>query len=136
VPTHSTDYADAFIEVADDCACGRGTVPPEKTTRTVARMQYDLIRGHPYRYTSDELLFAVFAERQGIPPEEAEERRREFFSKGQPCLRSSPLGKAYGWGIHFNAESKIALFARESHEYAAFRADRSLRHLKAMKNAR
>ncbi len=27
-----------------------------------------------------------------------------FFSKGQPCLRASDLGKKYGWGIHSDSE--------------------------------
>jgi hypothetical protein len=38
-------------------------------------------------------------------------------SKGHPHLRVSALPKRYGWGIHNNAEGKIALIAVESPEY-------------------
>jgi hypothetical protein len=45
-------------------------------------------------------------------------------SKGHPHLHVSPLAKRYGWGIHNNAEGKIALIAVESPEYAQLLNDR------------
>lgn len=133
---HSTNYANAFIEVADDCKATVGTTPPEKQEKTVARMQYEMIRDNPYQYTSDDVIFAVYAARNHIEEAEHEHKKAEFFSKGQPCLRSSPLGKTYGWGIHYNGDAKIALYARESEEYARLQSDDTLKHLKAMKSAR
>lgn len=133
---HSTNYTDTFIDVADDCAALAGTVPPEKQEPTVARMQYELIRNSPYHYTSDDVLFAVYAARSRIPPHELEARRAEFCSKGQACLRASPLAKTYGWGIHHDGEAKVALYARGSAEYKQLKADRSLKQLKAMKRSR
>jgi hypothetical protein len=133
---HSTNYTNTFIEVAEDCKAATGTVPPEKTEPTVARMQFELIQTNPYRFTSDEVLFAVYTARNRIPPEELEARRAEFFSKGQACLRASPLAKTYGWGIHHDREGKVALYARGSEEYDRLRADGSLAQLKAMRSSR
>lgn len=133
---HTTNYTNTFIDVADDCKAADGVVPPQKQAPTVARLQYDLIAGHPYRYTSDDVLFAVHAERNHIDPEELEARRAEFFSKGQACLRASPLGKTYGWGIHHDGEGRVAIYPRGSDEYKRLRADGSLKQLKAMRSAK
>ena len=133
---HTTDYSSTFIEVADDCTEESGVVPPERTGRTVARIHYDLLASKPYGYTSDEVVFAAFAEKHGLEAGELDEARREFFSKGQPCLRSSPLGKRYGWGIHFDEASRVAIYGKDTPEYEQYRDDRSLTHLKAMKSRR
>jgi hypothetical protein len=134
--THSTNYTNAFIEVAEDSRAGAGTVPPEKAIPTIARMQYDRLHGNPYRYTSDELIFEIHAERQGIKKSEWEKARMEFFSKGQACLRSSPLAKTYGFGIHHDGQSRVAIYPVESKEYARIMADKSLTRLKAMRSKR
>lgn len=133
---HSTNYTNAFIEVAEDCPADVGKIPPEKQEKTIARMQYELIAEHPYQYTSDEVIFAIYAARNGIGAATLEDKKVEFFSKGQPCLRSSPLGKTYGWGIHYNDESKMAIYPVESVDYARFKDDPTLNHVKAMKSAR
>ena len=133
---HTTNYTSTFIEVADDCKAAAGTVPPEKQAKTVARMQYELIHGSPYRYTSDEVIFTVYAARNQLPATELEARRAEFFSKGQPCLRSSPLGKTYGWGVHYDGASRIAIYPRGSEAYERLRVDGSLRQLKAMRSSK
>lgn len=133
---HSTNYSNTFIEVADDCKVENGKIPPEKQEKTIARMQYELIHDQPYQYTSDEVLFAIYAARNGIEAAEHEAKWAEFFAKGQPCLRSSPLGKSYGWGIHFDSTAKVAIYGRESAEYSLLQNDPTLKHLKAMKSAR
>ncbi len=131
---YSTDYTNTFIEVAEDCKAECGKIPPEKKDRTIARMQYDMLKNNPYKFTSDEVIFSVYAEKNDI--EKTELEKIEFFSKGQACLRSSPLGKTYGWGIHYNDKSKIAIYAMESGEYRRFKNDTSLKHIKAMKSSR
>jgi hypothetical protein len=133
---HTTNYANTFIEVAEDCKARVGTVPPEKTERTIAQIQYDLISQHPYKFTSDDMIFMAHAEKKQIGPEDLEAARAAFFSKGQACLRASPLGKTYGWGVHANAESKVAIYAQGSEEYQVFARDASLKHLKAMRSSR
>ena len=133
---HSTNYTNAFLSVADDCPAATGSVPPEKQDPTVARMQYDMISENPYRYSSDEIVFALHARKKGLAPAEMGAERAAYFSKGQACLRASPLGKRYGWGIHHDAESRVAIYPRESEEYQRLSQDPSLKQLRAMKSAR
>ena len=99
-------------------------------------MQFEMISKNPYKYTSDEILFQVFAEKNDLTESEREEARAQFFSKGQACLRASPLTKRYGWGIHFVQEGKIELYISESQEYKRFIEDESLKIVKAMKSSR
>src|SRR5690554_2712647 len=108
--THTTNYFDTFIEVAGDTKVTQGTIPPLKDKKTVARMQYELISDNPYKYSSDDVLFRLFAEKNNIPENELRQAREQFFSKGQACFRASPLPKNYGFGIHSNEEGKIALY--------------------------
>jgi hypothetical protein len=133
---HSTNYHNAFIEVAEDSTASEGKVPPEKVQKSIARLQFELIHGTPYQHTSDDVIFAVHAARKGSQSADHESERRAFFSKGQPCLRCSPLAKTYGWGIHFDHESRVALYSRGSEEYQKFQKDSRLQHLKAMRTKR
>ncbi len=133
---HSTNYRNAFIEAADDSKRVLGTVPPEKDPKTVARLEYEILRDHPYEYSSDDLLFLVHASRNGIRKAEWKKAREEFFSKPMACLRASPLCKGYGWGIHHDADSKVALYGMETEAYARLRIDASLEHYRAMRNSR
>ncbi|WP_210481266.1 DUF6157 family protein [Naasia sp. SYSU D00948] len=133
----TTNYVDTFIEVAEDCPVTEAEVPPTKGgTKTVAALQHELIAGHPYVFTSDDVIFEVYAERAGIPPEERPAERERFFSKGQPCLRSSPLGKRYGWGTHHDAEGRVAAYPLGSDEYRRLQSDPSLAHTRAMRSRR
>ena len=134
---HSTNYFNTLIEVAEDCRAAAGAIPPEKGgKKTVANLQYEMLREHPYQYTSDDVLFAVFATRKEIPQEEWDEQRARFFAKGQPCFRASPLPKTYGWGIHSNAEGKIAMLGVETAEYQKLVADEAVAKTKAMRSKR
>ena len=133
---HSTNYTNTFVSVADDCPIDTGSVPPEKQDPTIARIQYDMIAESPYRYTSDEIVFATYARKNQIEPADLEARRAAFFSKGQPCLRSSPLAKRYGWGMHHDEQSRVAIFPRESQAYQRLSHDPQLKQVKALKNAR
>lgn len=134
---HTTNYYDTLIKVAEDCPVGIAEMPPIKEGKTtVANIQFDMISSHPYRYTSDDVIFDAYAIRKDIPPEERDAERERFFSKGQPCLRSSPLAKRYGWGVHSDADGRIALFAVESDEYRQLASDDNLTQLKAMRSKR
>ncbi len=132
---HTTNSTNLFIEIAEDCPAQQGQAPPLKgAKKTVANYEFELLQDAPYRYTSDEVIFEVFAQRKGIVEADREQRRAEFFSKGQPCFRASPLTKKYGWGVHHNAESKIAIYGVDSAEYQQFVADQSLAKKKAMRS--
>ena len=133
----TTNYTDTFIAVAETSDATTGEVPPRSTSGpTIAELEYELLSAHPYEYTSDQLLFEVHALRAGIPAEQREQERSNFFSRSQACLRSSPLSKRYGWGTHHDAEGRVALVAVDSPEYAAFAADESLKQTRAMASSR
>lgn len=133
----TTNYFNTFIEVADDCPVTAAEVPPRKgTEQTVANIQYEVLVSAPYRHTSDDVLFHVFAIKNKIADEDLAAARKQFFSKGQPCFRASPLTKRYGWGVHSDAEGRIAIVPRESKEYAKLAKGKKLSHLKAMRSKR
>lgn len=134
---HTTNYKDTFIEIADDCLATGGEVPPTKgDAKSVANIQFDIVSKNPYKFTSDEILFQVYAERNDLTESELKKAREQFFSKGQPCFRASPLTKRYGWGVHYNKDGKIALFGCETAEYKKFAQDKTLKILKAMKSSK
>lgn len=134
---HTTNYTDAFILIADDSPVAWGEVPPVKgNKRTAANIQFEMIRKHPYRYTSDDVIFEVYAQKNDLTKAGYKAARTAFFSKGQACLRASPLTKRYGWGVHSNAEGKIALYGAETREYAQFSKNKSLKIVKAMRSSR
>jgi Family of unknown function (DUF6157) len=134
---HSTNYTNTLIQIADDCPTEIGEIPPVKdATKTVANMQFEMVNKHPYKYTSDDVLFTIFAQRNDISKSEMKQAKEIFFSKGQACLRASPLTKRYGWGIHHNSEGKIALYSCESNDYKKISADKNINIVKAMKSSK
>ena len=131
---HTTNYQNAFIEIAEDCPVKAGEMPPLKgEKRTVANMQFDMVYDNPYKYTSDDVLFQVYADRNGIKKSEQTEARKQFFSKGQACFRASPLTKRYGWGVHSDEAGRIALYGAETTEYKKLSGDKALKVVKAMR---
>lgn len=132
----STNYFNTLIAVAEDCPAAVGETPPAGAKRTVASLQHELIANHPYTYTSDDVLFEVHVLRHAIPDDARTAEREAFFVKEQPCLRSSPLGKRYGWGIHHDQDGRVALVSVGSREYDALAGDTSLKHIKAMRSRR
>lgn len=134
---HTTNYENTFILVADDTPATEGQCPPMKeNNKTVANIQFELISKNPYQFTSDDVLFKVFAERQDLTESELDEARKQFFSKGQACMRASPLTKRYGWGVHNNSEGKIALYPVGSEAYEQFKNDEKITVVKAMKSSK
>jgi hypothetical protein len=133
----STNYFNTLIEIAEDCPADSGEIPPLKgDKKSIANLQFEMLRDHPYEFTSDDILFSVFATRKEIPDEELVNQRAIFFSKGQPCFRSSPLTKRYGWGIHSNEEGKIALVGVDSETYQKLLVDGSVKKTRAMRSKR
>lgn len=131
----TTNYYNTFIEVAEDCPAEKAEVPPLRgDKKTIARMQYEMLSEHPYTFTSDDVIFRIHTEKNDLP--QSQEEREMFFSKGRACLRSSPLGKRYGWGVHSNNEGKVAIYRVESDEYHKFADDPGLEHTQAMRSKR
>lgn len=104
-------------------------LPPAKEPKSIAQIEYEMLIEDPYKYDSDDVLYRANGERRGLT-------REEFFSKGQPCFRSSPLTKRYGWGVHCDQNGKIAIHPVESVEYKRCAKDGKLKHLKAMRSKR
>ena len=134
--THSTNYFDTFIEIAEDTKADSGIKPPTKDKKTVAEMQYELIAKNPYKFTSDDIFFQVFADRNDLTEAEYKRAREQFFSKGQTCFRASPLTKNNNFGIHNDSNGKIALYGMETKEYQQFLADTKIKKVKAMKSSK
>lgn len=134
------NYFNTFITVAEDCPVDRAKVPaPRGGKATVATMQYEMLHPQPFAHTQEDVLFQVWFDRQELDElaaDEVETLRSEFFAKGQPCLRASPLTKTHGWGVHFDEQGRAALHAMESEEYATLAADDSLTVLRAMRSKR
>ncbi|MEF2247194.1 DUF6157 family protein [Paenibacillus sp. IITD108] len=131
------NYYNTFIEVSEDCPAQTAEIPKSKNeNKTIPVLQYEMIAGAPYQHTQEDILFEVFAQRNHIPEEQRQQEWEKFFSKGQPCLRTSSLGKRYGWGMHHNEQGKVALFAVESEEYKALKNDKSIKQVKAMRSSR
>lgn len=134
---HSTNYQNTFIEVAEDCAANIGETPPIRgDKKSVANLQFEMLHNSPYQYTSDEVFFAIFASRKDLISEEMEVHRQQFFSKGQPCFRASPLTKRYGWGVHSDAHGKVALYALDSEAYQSYINQTAIVKVKAMRSSK
>ncbi len=134
---HTTNYRHTLITPADDTKVDQAVIPPLKQDKkTIAQLQFEMIYNEPYKYTSDEVLFEIYLLRKGCARDAVAEEKRNFFSKGQPCLRTSALAKQYGWGIHHDAEGRVALIAMESDEFKALVEDPGIKNVKAMKTSR
>ncbi|MCB0395190.1 MAG: hypothetical protein KDD36_00970 [Flavobacteriales bacterium] len=134
---HTTNYTNTFITVAEDCPAKTGEIPPaEKDRLTAAAIQHECIIKHPYQYTSDDILFLVYALHNELSLSEYDTAREVFFSKDQPCFRSSPLPRRYGWGVHFDARGKIAIYGMETPDYKKFAEDRNLNVIQAMRSSK
>ncbi|MGX5819349.1 DUF6157 family protein [Chitinophaga lutea] len=133
---HTTNFINTFIEVAEDCPAKEGEVPPVKgDARTVANIHFEAIINHPYKYTSDDVIFRTYALKNDLSPADRA-AREQFFSKGQACMRASPLTKRYGWGVHADEKSRIAIYPLGSAEYKKLQQDKKLDHVKAMRSKR
>lgn len=134
---YTTNNFNTLVEIAEDSPNKAGEIPPLKgEKKTVAYLQFEMLYENPYKYTSDDVLFTVFARRKEFEAGELDEQREQFFSKGQACFRASPLTKQYGWGVHSNAEGKIAIFGAETEEYKRLQQDPSVIKVKAMRSSR
>ncbi len=115
------NYVNTLIAVAPDCPVTEALPPPRRGTKaSVAQIEFELLSKNPYGYTQEEVLWRTHVRHKGLSRAEATRAARSsFLSRPQPCLRSSPLAKRYGWGLHFDREGKVAMVAIESRKYAS-----------------
>ena len=134
---HSTNYRDTLITIAEDSVAERGLAPPEKAeSPSIAWLTWKVILEHPYEYTSDDVIFTVWADRKSIPEGDRPAARDDFFSKGQACLRASDLGKKYGWGTHHDSDGRVALLGVETDAYQQLAERTDLNVVRAMRSSR
>lgn len=130
-------YFNTFIVVSEDCAIKTGVIPEEKHgKKTAASIQYELLSKSPYKYTQEDVLFQTYLIQNQLQGQEMEQLRIEFFSKPKACLRTSPLVKKYGWGLHFNDAGKIAIFGVETEEYKNLSLSDKNKVVKGMRSKR
>ena len=138
---YTTNCFNTFIRVAEDCPARTGEEPPLRAgTPTVAGLQYQMIAQAPYKYTSDDVVFATSASGRQLDTKATRKARdlarNEFFSRGQACLRASGLGKRFGWGVHADAEGRVAIYAVDSKHYQALARDPGIKQVRAMRTKR
>lgn len=110
--------------------------PPENAKPTITRLQFEMVMEAPYEFTAEDMIFAASGAGQAVadlPDEEHSEATAAYFAKPQAFLRTSPLPKQYGWGIHHDEQGRVALFAVGSPVYRDFAADPELKQIKALK---
>jgi len=140
-PVHTTNCFNTFIRVAEDCPARTGEEPLLRAGKpTVACLQYGMIAKAPYKYTSDDVIFATSAAGRALDVKatktEKHAAREAFFSRGQACMRASSLGKRFGWGVHADSEGRIAIYAVDSKRYQALVRDPVLTQVRAMRSKR
>lgn len=87
---HTTNYLNTFIEIAEDCPTQEPVVPPLKGEKlSVANLHFDMIALHPYRYSSDDVVFGTFAEKNDLVGN-LEHERALFFPKDKHVCGAHP----------------------------------------------
>lgn len=131
---NTTNYVDTFITVASDCPATRGETPSKPGS--IAALQLELLQAQPYRLTSDNLLFEVHARRNGIADADRASAPAAFFARSQACLRASPLVKTHGWGLHHDAEGRVAAYGVETDAYRELATRADLKQVAGMRSRR
>ena len=129
------NYYNTLIEIAEDSPATKAEVPkPKGGKKTKPVIEYEMIANHPYKYTEEDIAFETYAVLHNIPKAVWPKERQTFLSKGHPHLRVSALAKRYGWGIHNNAEGKVALIAVNSLKYEKLMKDPRTTKIKAFRS--
>ena len=131
---HTTNYRQTLILPSPDCKATEAVVPGKPGS--IAALQHQRLADAPYGLTSDELLFDIHAERQSIAATDREAARQAFFSKGQACLRASPLVKSFGWALHHDEEGRVALVDPASARFAELSERAEVTKLSGMRSKR
>ncbi|HVZ07739.1 DUF6157 family protein [Rhodopila sp.] len=127
-------YLNTFIAVAPDCPVGAGIVPDRP--RSIAGLEYMLLAANPYRFTGKDLILAVHARHKSIDDTDIEPFKLALFSRSHPCLRASLLPNRYGWGAHYDASGRIALYGLGTDDYRRFTSQPGIKVIPAMRNRR
>lgn len=78
---HTTNYKNTFIETSEDIPVSKAEIPPVKRNRTLADIQFEMITEHPYKFTSDDVMFECYAQKNDISLKDRADARRVFFKR-------------------------------------------------------
>ena len=134
-------YTDTFIAVAADSRAVSAEIPAHRGEQpTVPALEHKLLSEHPYKFTHEDLILEMHRLRLGLNAAEfaarESELRAELFAKPRACMRASSLPKRYGWGIHFDAHSHMAIYPLESAGYAKLSEDEGVTQVSAMRSSK
>ncbi|BCG47082.1 hypothetical protein GEOBRER4_n1904 [Citrifermentans bremense] len=101
-----------LIAVAEDCPVNRAEAPPKGNPKTIARLGYEILIEHPYKYTEREFFYELHAVR----------RKRPDLNYESYNIKRAQIVKVHGWGIHRDQDGKLALVAMESPRYKELQA--------------
>ena len=131
------NYRNTFVRIAADCPEQEGIEPPSRGgKKPVHAIHLELLRKKPYFFTHEELVAEGELLRKPTTGETKKEILARLRARPIPCLRTSPLAKRYGWGIHFDKEGKIAVYPAGFPEYEKFTSDPSIGQVPAMRSKR
>jgi hypothetical protein len=131
------NYFDTLIAIADDSPVSEPVVPPRNDAKpTIAAEQYRLLADRPYELTSEDVIFEVYADKQAIPHDERPAAREAYFATSRACLRTSPLAKKFGWGLHSDDQGRLALVGAGTERYRELASDPGTKTVKAMRSSR
>ncbi|HEY4029392.1 MAG TPA: DUF6157 family protein [Caulobacteraceae bacterium] len=125
-------YRNTFISVSPDCPASAGVAPDRPLS--IAGLEYSLLIAGPYALTGEDLILAVHARHKAVAEADLEAFKAELMSRPHPCLRASLLPKRYGWGAHYDADARIALYGVETDAYRRFTTEAGLPVIPAMRN--
>ncbi|GIO28363.1 DUF6157 family protein [Ornithinibacillus bavariensis] len=130
-------YKNTFITISEDSTVDSGIAPqPRNNKPTIASIEYDLIHNNPYEFSQEDVQFQTYLRKNQIESNQLDELRKQFFEKPKACFRASPLVKKYGWGIHYDNEGKLAIYAVNSEAYEQFLHADQITLLKGMRTKR
>lgn len=94
-----------LILISPDSKSDVAVVPKEGNS--IARIAYEILIENPYKYTEAEYHHELHVVRRNKPD----------LKISSYNVKRSPLLKKFGWGVHKNAEGKMALIPANSEEY-------------------
>ncbi|GIN41141.1 DUF6157 family protein [Heyndrickxia sp. FSL W8-0496] len=128
-------YKNTFIAVSEDSKVTTAIKPlPKEGRPTIASIEYDLISMNPYKFTEQDIQFKTYLIKNNIESNSLDTLREEFSSKPMACFRASPLVKKYGWGIHYDEQGKVAVYAVDSKSYKDMMKSNKVTILKGMRS--
>lgn len=128
---------DTLIAIAPDSPVERSVVPPRNDAKPAIAAEHDrLLAERPYELTSEDVIFTVYVDKQGIEPGDRPAVRGAHVATPRACLRTSPPPNTFGWGVAADAEGRLTLVPVESERYRELVDDPDVRVVRAMRSSR